>query len=60
MNSTGSRAFTTSSKAALRWVGATKKDILAQNPGEKGKNALQAIENIEAAAEQKADRFYSI
>lgn len=56
MASTGSRAFGTSTKAALNWVGATKADILAQNPGERGKQALRAIEKIEVAAEQKASR----
>lgn len=58
MASTGSRAFSSSAKIALRWVGATKNDILVQNPGEKGKNALEAIESIEAAAEKKASRHY--
>jgi hypothetical protein len=56
MASTGSRAFGTSTKAALKWVGATKADILTQNPGERGKQALKAIEKIEVAAEQKASR----
>lgn len=53
MSSTGSRALSSSAKAALRWTGAMKNDILSQNPGEKGKKALDAIEAIEAAAEQK-------
>ena len=56
MASTGSRAFGTSTKVALKWVGATKADILTQNPGEREKQALKAIENIGAAAEQKASR----
>lgn len=60
MASTGSRAFGTSTKAALKWVGATKADILTQNPGEKGKQALKAIEKIEAAAEQKARQCYTL
>jgi hypothetical protein len=54
MASTGSRAFGTSAKATLKWVGATKADILTQNPGERGKQALKAIEMIEEAAEKKA------
>ena len=53
MRSSGSRAFGSTTKGALRWVGATKNDILIQNPGEKGKQALPVIENIEAAAERK-------
>jgi hypothetical protein len=58
MTSTGSRAFGTSTKAALKWVGATKADILTQNPGERGKQALKAIEKIEVAAEQKVSRWF--
>jgi hypothetical protein len=38
----------------LKWIGATKADILTQNPGERGKQALKAIEMIEEAAEKKA------
>lgn len=58
MSSTGSRAFSSSTKAALRWAGATKNEILSQNPGDKGKQALKAIEAIEAAAEQKVRRRF--
>jgi hypothetical protein len=58
MASTGSRAFGTSAKATMEWVGATKADILTQNPGERGKQALKAIEKIEEAAEKKASRSF--
>lgn len=56
MASSGSRAFGTSTKAALKWAGASKSDILTQNPGERGEQALKAIEKIELAAEQKVGR----
>ena len=55
---TGSRAFGTSAKVTMKWAGATKADILTQNPGERGKQALKAIEMIEEAAEKKAGRSF--
>lgn len=56
MNSAGSRAFSSSARAALVWKGATKADIIHANPGEPGRLALQAIERAEKAAEQQASR----
>nr|POE71816.1 hypothetical protein CFP56_11692 [Quercus suber] len=53
MSSTASRAFSSSSKkAALRWVGGSKSDILAHNPGNKGQKVVEGIDNVGAEAEK--------
>lgn len=44
------RAFGSSSKKALEWVGATRQDIIKQNPGKDGGKALEAIDAIERQA----------
>lgn len=49
------RAISTSAvRKALEMRGATREQIRQNNPGEAGENALKAIDDIEAAAEQKA------
>ncbi|KAF2167818.1 hypothetical protein M409DRAFT_53781 [Zasmidium cellare ATCC 36951] len=53
MSSSTSRAFNSSGKAALKWVGATKNDVLQKNPGSKGQKVLAGIENVESQAEKK-------
>ncbi|CAD0114710.1 unnamed protein product [Aureobasidium uvarum] len=53
MSSAGTRVFSTGGTRALRWAGATKNDIIAQNPGKNGANVIKAIEKLEAEAERK-------
>lgn len=50
----GTRAFGTSAKAALEWIGGTEQEILNQNPGISGENAVKAVKMIAANAEKKA------
>jgi len=57
MKTTASRAFGSSRKAVLQWTGATKSEIIAQNPGIEGRQAAAAVENIETAAEAKASPY---
>jgi len=51
MSSAGARTFSTGVKNALRRVGATKKDLVDQNPGKNGSGVVKAVEKIEAEAE---------
>lgn len=60
MSSATSRALSTSSKTALKWVGATKTDIINQNPGKNGAKVVQAIEALEADAEKKVSTTYTL
>lgn len=53
MSSAASRAFSTSSKNALKRVGATVADIKAQNPDTDLKKVFAAIDRIEADAEKR-------
>lgn len=53
MSSAGTRAFSTGGKRALQWAGATKNDIINQNPGKDGAGVIKAIEKLEAEAERK-------
>jgi len=53
MSSAGTRAFSTGGKRALRWAGATKNDIINQNPGKDGAGVIKAIEKLEVEAERK-------
>lgn len=54
MSSAGTRVFSTGGTRALRWAGATKNDIITQNPGKNGANVIKAIEKLEAEAEKKS------
>lgn len=56
MSSAASRAFSSSGNKALKWVGATKADIINQNPGKNGAKVVKAIEALEADAEKKVSR----
>lgn len=53
MSSAGTRAFSTGGKRALQWAGATKNDIINQNPGKDGAGVIKAIEKLEVEAERK-------
>lgn len=53
MSSAGTQVFSTGGTRALRWAGATKNDIITQNPGKNGANVIKAIEKLEAEAERK-------
>lgn len=52
MSSAGTRAFSTGAKRALIWAGATKNDIIAQNPGKNGAGVVGAIKKFETEAEE--------
>lgn len=53
MSSAGTRALSTGGKRTLLWVGATRSDIINQNPGKNGAGVIKAIEKLEVAAENR-------
>jgi hypothetical protein len=53
MSSAGTRALSTGRKRALQWAGATKNDIINQNPGKDGAGVIKAVEKLEVEAERK-------
>ncbi|KAG8625591.1 hypothetical protein KVT40_005992 [Elsinoe batatas] len=53
MSSSGTRAFSQAASKAIRWVGATKTDIVQQNPGKDTKTLISAVDKFGEAAEEK-------